>query len=558
MVSVWYRRPGYETLLTRGVRTIHEQAWITAAFFVLGIFLAREVAGRILTGDLGFLETAAIGLAGAAATFSILRNWRLGFCFFNVWLLFEDFVRKYMGNGTALFFGKDALAALIYICLFSAVSRHKERRFRPPFLLWFPVSLFVWLGALQIFNPSSPSILYGLLGFKLDFFYVPMMFVGYALLRNREDLQKFLVGNAVLAIVISAVGMMQAVLGNSFFNPGTLAPELVDMANLEKVAPISGQVLSLPNSVFVSPGRFALYLMLSATLSIGAVGYLLLSGKGQRKPVFASIGAIAAATLFSGSRSAVVYVAFTALVLTMGLMWGASWRSRMVHKVVKILGWSSAIIVAGVSLAVMLYPAEVGSRVSFYLETLSPFSSASALHYRGVSYPMENLATAFQDPNWMLGNGIGTASLGLQYVAKLLHSSYRGIWTESGWGELILEMGILAPVLWIFWSGCLLYTCWNIARRLRQTPFFPIAFAITWFAFMLLIPLTFGGTSAYQNYINNAFLWLLVGMLFRLPEIAATPDDTAQAAPARRRFGGLRFGRMPRRMPQPLPHQPVA
>jgi hypothetical protein len=41
-------------------------------------------------------------------------------------------------------------------------------------------------------------------------------------------------------------------------------------------------------------------------------------------------------------------------------------------------------------------------------------------------------------------------------VAKLLHSSYRGIWTESGWGELILEMGILAPVLWIFWSGCLL------------------------------------------------------------------------------------------------------
>jgi len=543
-------------LLTRGIRSVHDQAWITVAFFILGILFARELAGRILANDLGFLQLIVIGVVGCVVVISVLRNWRLGFCFFNVWLLFEDLFRKYMGNSTALFFGKDMLAALIYGCLLFAFARREEKRFRPPFWLWFPVSLFVWLGALQIFNPASPSMLYGLLGFKLDFFYVPMMFVGYALIRDREDLRKFLVGNAVLAIVISAVGIAQAVLGNTFFNPGNLPAELVDMANLEKVAPISGHVLSLPNSVFVSPGRFSLYLTLSATLSIATAGYLLLSGKGQRKVVFASIGAIAAATLFSGSRTAVIFVALTAIASSAGLLWGASWRSRVVHKVFKIVGWSSAIIALGLSLAVLLYPAEVGSRVAFYAETLSPFSTASALRYRGVSYPLENLAMAFDDSNWLLGNGIGTASLGLQYVAKLLHSSFRGKWTESGWGELILEFGILGPVLWTFWSTALLYCCWRTARRLRQTAFFPIAFAITWLAFMMLLPMTFGGTSAYQNYINNAFLWLLVGILFRLPQIAAVPEE-APAATTRRRARGLRFGRMAVRVPQPLPQQPV-
>lgn len=543
-------------MLTRDIRTVHYQFWITFALFIAGLVLAREVAGSIVAGDFGFLETIVVGAVACIAAISILRNWRLGFCFFNVWLLFEDFVRKYMGNGTALFFGKDALAALIYICLLSALARHKEERFRPPFLLWFPLSLFVWLGALQIFNPSSPSILYGLLGFKLDFFYVPMMFVGYALIRNREDLQKFLVGNAALAIAIAAVGMIQAVIGNSFFNPGSLPPELIDAANFEKVAPISGQVLTLPNSIFVSPGRFAYYLMLAATLNIGTVGYLLLSSKGQRKIVFVSIGAIAAATLFSGSRTAVIFVALTAIVVSAGLLWGASGEAGMLRKIFKIVGWSAAIVVFGLSLAATIYPEAVGSRVAFYVETLSPFSSASALHFRGVAYPLQNLQTAFDDPHWLLGNGIGTASLGLQYVAKLLHSSYRGIWTESGWGQLILEMGIIAPVLWVFWSACLLYSSWNVARRFRRTPFFPIAFAIMWFLFMLLIPLTFGGTSAYQNYVNNAFLWLLVGILFKLPLIAATPEESARAAPIGRRIRGWTLGRLSRRAPQPFSSQP--
>ncbi len=542
-------------MLTRGVRVVHEQVWITIGFFILALILAWDLAGRISANDLGFLRNTVVGVCGAMAVVAILRNWRVGFYFFNVWVLFEDFVRKYLGNGPALFFGKDVLALLIYICLLFAIARKKEPRFHPPFLLWFPVSVFAWLGALEVFNPNSPSVLYGLLGFKLDFFYIPMMFVGYALLRNREDLRKFLVGNAILAIVICAVGIAQAIRGNNFLNPQSVAPELFDTVNLEKVTPISGLVFSLPTSVFVSPGRLAMYLTLAATLCIGTAGYLLLSGRGHRKVIFTAIGAIATATLFSGSRTAVIFVILSAIVLTWGLLWGAPWRSRMVHRVMKAILWSTSLAVIGLSLAVLLYPKAVGSRVSFYAETLSPFSSAYAGKYRGFTYPIENLATAFDDKNWLLGNGIGTASLGLQYVAKLLHSPFQGKWTESGWGELILEMGILAPVLWVIWSGALVYCSWRVARRLRQTAFFPIAFCILWFEFLLLGPMTFGGTSGYQNYVNNVFLWLLVGMLFRLPKIAALPEVPPAAIAKRHRFA--LFSRPSMRSPRLFPQQPV-
>jgi hypothetical protein len=47
----------------------------------------------------------------------------------------------------------------------------------------------------------------------------------------------------------------------------------------------------------------------------------------------------------------------------------------------------------------------------------------------------------------------------------------------------------------------------------------------------LLYPFTYGGLAPYQNYVNNAYLWLLVGVLFRLPDLLANQPVPA-ALPA--------------------------
>lgn len=512
---------------------IRNQAWVTGIAFVVAIWTAWTAADLITAGEMQSLALAAFALVGCAIAVAIIRNWRSGFYLFLIWLMFEDLARKYLGNGTALFFGKDILVTLTYISLFIAIRAGKEKTFRPPFLL--PLMLFVWLGAVQIFNQNSPSVVYGLLGFKLDFYYIPLLFVGYALIRHDEDLRKFLVVNVALAGVIAGLGISQAILGNSFLNPANLAPELQTLGDLDKVTPITGQIFSLPTSVFVSTGRFSFYMMLAMILVIGTAGYLLLSTKRNRRLTFAAVGVVGAGTFFSGSRGAILVSTASILVMAVGFLWGAPWRWQQAHRMIKAVRRSFMVSALGLAAVLLIFPAQSGSRIAFYTETLSPSSSAYELHNRTWSYPIQNLMDAFKE-HWIVGMGLGTASLGTQYVSKLLGKLPPDVWVEEGYGVLIVEMGILAPILWILWTAAMLYYCWIIVRRLRQTRFFPIAFAIFWYAFLLLYPLIFGGFAVYQNYINNAYLWLLVGVLFRLPELSATPLSPAAISPNLRRW----------------------
>ena len=203
-----------------------------------------------------------------------------------------------------------------------------------------------------------------------------------------------------------------------------------------------------------------------------------------------------------------------------------------------------AFIVAALGLAaiLLLFPDQAGSRLALYTETLSPSSSAYEGNYRAWTYPLLNLELAFTNQNWVLGNGTGTASLGGQYVARLTGSRPLNIWVEEGYGLLIIEMGILAPFLWLLWTGALLITGWRVLQRLRQTRLFPIGLAILWYAFLLLYPLTFGGIAPYQNFVTNAYLWLLVGILFRLPVLLTQELNPAIVGSRERASrGGLQF-----------------
>ena len=337
------------------------------------------------------------------------------------------------------------------------------------------------------------------------------------------------------------MGIFQAILGNTFLNPAKLAPELEDLGNLYKVSPLSGLILSLPDSVFVSSGRFAEYLIWAFILVLGTAGYFLLHTTSHRRLVFAVVGALAVATVLSGSRSAFVSVVASALVLSAAFLWGAPWRWGEAHRLVRTIRRSFIVAALALAALLLLFPDEAGSRIAFYSETLNPSSSAYEGVNRSWDYPIQNLLDAFRQPNWLLGNGIGTASLGGQYVAKVLGTRPLNISVEEGYGQLIIEMGIVAPLLWILWTASLLYYSWKVVRRLRDTRLFPIAFAIIWYAFVLLYVFTYAGLAPYENYISNVYLWLLVGMLFRLPDVlVSAPAPTVVGSRGPRR-GGFQF-----------------
>ena len=55
----------------------------------------------------------------------------------------------------------------------------------------------------------------------------------------------------------------------------------------------------------------------------------------------------------------------------------------------------------------------------------------------------------------------------MQYVERLLGERPSN-GAEEGYGTMIVEMGIVAPFFWIFWTAALLYYCWKVMRQLRK------------------------------------------------------------------------------------------
>lgn len=489
-----------------------------------GLIAFALIGALILSRWIVFQNTRALMLAGVVIAgilvfFAILQDWRRGLYLFLFWMVFEDLIRKYSGNATAMFFVKDVVALMMYLSMFAACRRQRLATFHPRFAKWLLV--FIALGLIQMFNPNTPSFLYGLLGFKLYFFYVPLMFAGYAYLRSDKDLRTFLYLNAWISLVVGALGIVQSIVGLDFLNPSQLAPDLQVLGKLIRESPLTHVAVPRPTSVFVSDGRFAQFLTLMYLLGFGAIGYSLLRKRMKPFLLLVSIGVTIVAALMTGSRSTFVALMANSAILVAASVWGISARERRSLKMGRAIRRVALAGAVALTLAVFIFPAETSARWTFYMETLSPASSASELGYRAWEYPFENAASAFEQPNWIFGNGTGTASLGVQYVSQAIDQERPKFGAESGYGQLILELGVIGPFLWLIWTGALFWESWAIVRNLRHTALFPLGFVFFWFLIYVLGISVFYGMVVYQNYFMNAYTWLFIGMLFRLPRLAS-------------------------------------
>ena len=507
---------------------------LTFGTFVVGAYAAYEFAQYVINDDLTGLGFAVMCVVGGAIVVAILNNWRNGVYFFLSWLLFEDFARKFLGNNMAIYFAKDFLLIVVLISFMTAFRRKEVTIFRPPFLM--PLLIFIWFGGMQIFNPASTSVWYGLMGFKIFFYYVPLMFVGYALLNSEAELRRFFTINLVLVLVIVSLGIAQSIIGPGFLNPAVQAEDLRLLSNLYRVSE-SGALAYRPTSVFVSAGRYADFTMVAWILTLGFSGYLLLRHKKGRSLAFIAIPITAAGAFLTASRGAFLWGIINATATSVAFVWGAPWKQGETLRVFRSMQRAGVGIVLGIVLLFYAYPDALLSRLAIYQETLLPNSPTSELSHRAWRYPVDNFLGAFNYERWPYGYGIGTTALGGQYVARFFNAKPPVVGVESGYGTLVVEMGIMGLILWFIMSIAILFAAWKVVKKLKGSPWFPIAFVILWYAFVLLIPSTYAGMQAYEDFLLNAYLWLLLGLLFRLPTIALSAQFAANAPatqPARR------------------------
>jgi hypothetical protein len=493
---------------------------------VVGAFAAYELAQYVINNDMAGLAYAGLCFVGGAIIVGILHNWRNGVYFFLSWLLFEDFARKFLGNNMAIYFAKDFLFLVMFISFLAAFRRKEVPFFRPPFLV--PLLIFIWFGVLQMFNPASTSIWYGLMGVKIFFYYVPMVFIGYALLNSEAQLRRFFAINLVLAVVVISLGIAQSIIGPSFLNPAVQAEDLRKLSGLYRVTE-SGAAAYRPTSVFVSAGRYADFILVAWILVLGYSGYLLLRHKKGRVLAFIALPLTAAGAFMSASRGSFMWGMINAAAISVAFIWGAPWRQGGALRVLRSLPRVAIGIGLGIILLFYFYPDAFLSRLTIYQEALMPNSPTNELTHRGWTYPLQNFLGAFNYDRWPYGYGIGTTALGGQYVARLFNVKPPVVGVESGFGALVVEMGIGGLILWLVMSVAILFSAWRVVKKLKGFPWFPLGFVIFWYAFILLIPATFAGIQAYEDFLLNAYLWLLLGLLFRLPTIALSPQFAANA-----------------------------
>jgi hypothetical protein len=509
---------------------------LTIGTLVVGAFAAYLAAEYVIRDDFASLAYVGMAVVGGAIVIGILNNWRNGVYFFLSWLLFEDFVRKFLGNNMAIYFAKDFLALVVFVSFLAAFRRKEVTSFRPPFLV--PLLIFIWFGVLQIFNPASTSIWYGLMGVKIFFYYVPMVFLGYALINSELQIRRFFTINMVLALIIISLGIAQSILGQGFLNPEHPAEDLRELSGLYRISPITGLIAYRPTSVFVSAGRYANFIMVASLLVLGFSGYLLLRHKRGRALAFIAIVVTAAGAFLTASRGSFMWGMINAVATSVAFAWGAPWRQGEALRVFRAIQRAALGIGLGIVLLFYAYPDALLSRLAIYEETLMPNSEASELTHRGWDYPVQNFIGAFYYDRWPYGYGIGTTALGGQYVARFFSVKPPVIGIESGYGALVVEMGIGGLVLWLVMSLAITVSAWKVVKRLKGSPLFPLGFVIFWYALFLLFPATFGGIQAYEDFVLNAYFWLLLGVLFRLPTIPLSAQfaTNAQIAQPRRRW----------------------
>ena len=504
----------------------------------LGI-VVLAVAGASLLGQAIVREdyrdlavTLAFGIGGFLSIF-IFRDWRLGVVLFFVWAVFEDMLRKFLGNAMMVYATKDLIMLAAYASFLLALAQRKETTMKNP--LRVPLLAFVAWVFIETLNPYLENYQVPLLGLRMTLFYVPLLYLGYSFLKKEEQLRNFWFLMLGIAGLTSCLGIIQSVVGLDFLNPDS-APHL--RLFLTRFAPGSGAAVPRPTGPFVGSGRFAQYMLVMAYVGLGIVAYFYHTARTTKRAIrflaWCCWAIVMIGLFLSGQRAAILWIVLSLVgMFFLRLFIEGRIRAGKAFPLGRVL-----LTGAGVMLMVFaLFPERFESAYHFYADTIDPFSQYSEFSSRPRTHLRETVYS-WEQSGW-LGHGTGSSSLGRQYVAPLLPEAeaykFRDQ-VESGYAVVLWEWGIVGLALWLWWSLLLLKLMIQTVWGLRSSRFFWLAATIAICIFVILFPSIFMGMQIYQNYMTQAFLWFLIGMLFRFPHLlAADPQGALLDVPARPR-----------------------
>lgn len=452
------------------------------------------------------LILAAFGLIALAWAF---QRWRQAFQAVMVLLVVEGALRKWVFPGVQdlVYFAKDALLLGVYAGWWVSPLR----RIQPvvPPMLSGSLALFAAFGTLQVFNPTLPNVLVGILGFKSYFLYLPLIWVMPSAFRDDRELAVFLQRYCLLAIPVGLLAVAQ------FFAPADSSLNTYARGATSHAMTFGSSTQVRVTGTFSYITGYSSYVLTIAILILALLAATRWRFRGNLF-IYAALGLTVLGMLMTGSRGAALMLA---LLFPLYYLLGVAREGQA--------GSTLGRLLLGVGVLGMLLNYVGSDAVGAFYGRASGTTDLRERITAPIIQPLRKLEDA-----GVLGFGIGATHQAAQSLADtpIPYAWMRGVIVEDEPGRIMLEVGPIGFLLAYFVRIYLIVL--SLARVFRFRTGFHRAIATCCVLFFLAhLP---GGV--VFNVTAGLFYGFFAGLLFlvdRLDREYALALSRPTAVPSR-------------------------
>lgn len=454
----------------------------------------------------GFGELAAAGVLLAIAIAVGIYDWRLSVYGLLAFLpVVGVFVVASFPSAELALISKDMLFVLPAYLGFLVYLVTRRASFAVPGL---PMGLLALFGIVvigQAVNPSVPSFLVAAIGTKVWIGYVPLVALGYYLVRSERDLVRLLAVVTTVAIVPATIGIVEAVAiaggaGDRVYAlyGDTAGAVTQNYAEFDYAG--GGKLRRVPSTF---PFVTQYYVFVSIMVALAYAFWRMAPTTRARSFARAAWLLLLVAAFLSGARGAFILIP----LLTCGVVAldrGLARQSLVWLTPLAALGVAASVI--GTSGAHLFTKAFETGRADFAFTFVGGVRDAVAAGWLG------------------LGTGTVTNAARHAYGDSDSFTSTHGLLNESWYVKAQLELGIVGLALLVAILGATLATALRRHRRLRNPRFRAFSAAVIG---LLLWNVAYAFKAQHVDIDPlNVYFWLLLGVLARVWTLDSSPETT--------------------------------
>jgi hypothetical protein len=395
----------------------------------------------------------------------------------------EGLVINIMYPAILAFIAKDILILLLYLAMVTEqrAGTGSLSRLAAPVGGFFLVTLF------YVMLPTPVTLLGEAVAVKQKVFYIPLMYAGYAYMRDEGDVLVLMKLMAATSIPVSLFGVYLYVKG-----PSALASIGANYSTvIASTAGAAGIAFWRVPGTFNSPGQYGEYLF---DMAASFIGVLLLPAlpKRQRLLTIVALVLVIGALMISGSRSPLLATFLAAAVILIAM-----------NKISGIGKWAT-----GLYGVLTLFWTFFGEGVRDRVESIASWEHVQRFQD---TYFGQLFWTSLE--KYPTGLGMGIATMGARHFTNPNDL----ILCESYFGLLCTEMGItgLIAFVWLIVAVLrLMATAWRgMARSPVRALWYALAVQVLWM--VILLPI---GTPL-DAAPDNLYFWFFLGLTIRMYDL---------------------------------------